>query len=537
MPVLTLYPQVTADNAIWQSNSSGFTTAAPGYLGGTGAAGVFYNAALRFPGINIPQGSVINSAILTLYAHDDLSGVTANVLISGNDEDNAAAPASYGAGDTKTLTTASVPWSPAAWTTNTGYPSPDLATIIQEIVSRSTWTSNNALMLIIRDNGTNDLNANRSYYNFVHGDAGYYPKLVVNYTPAVVGTATFTSVVGTDDGAVDNGTFDVAGSYAALGGGRNSFFRFQSFGIPKGSVILSASITFYSNANSAQITCNVRITANDVDYSEAPTSTAELNALVKTTAYVDWSSMAGWTTGAAYTTPDFKAVIQEVIDRASWGVGNPVTILLFDNGSTSYALRYPRTVEDAVVAYRPKLTITYVPGIALLQATGAITLPALTFDGSISATNLNQCVLPMFVVSGHAEVAPVITGSITLPMFTVSGGTGLHLSADITLPFFTVNSKTGESASITLPRLSVTGSILSGFTAAGAVTLPVFTVAGTVITGRSADGVVELPSFTVAGTASFVPVITGALTLPALTVRGTMSQSDRFASYVLRYAR
>jgi type IV pilus assembly protein PilY1 len=200
MAVLTLYPQATADTCIWADDGTGFTTAAPGYLGGTGAAGVFYRSAIRFPIVHIPHGATINSAILTLYSHVALDTMTINLIVYGNDTADAAAPASAGAGSAKVLTTAGVAWVLTAWLLDTGYSSNDLSAVIQEITDRSDWVSGNDIMLVIKDNGTTDTASVREYYNYVHATAAYYPKLVINYAAPALGTITSSSGAAEDDG-------------------------------------------------------------------------------------------------------------------------------------------------------------------------------------------------------------------------------------------------------------------------------------------------------------------------------------------------
>jgi len=106
---------------------------------------------LRYPGWNIPNGSLITGARLTVWAaqNDDMP---TQVTIQGeaiDDSPNFYWPHPY-PGD-RTPTGASVTWSlDEPWTAGTSYVAPDLSPIIQEIVDRPGWSSLNALSLLLQ---------------------------------------------------------------------------------------------------------------------------------------------------------------------------------------------------------------------------------------------------------------------------------------------------------------------------------------------------------------------------------------------------
>jgi len=116
----------------------------------------FTKSYIRFPRINIPQGSVITSAILTLRARRNDSTTPVNVRIYGNARDYAIAPLDAAYADSLGVTNAFVDWDGIpAWTSGTDYVVPsDLSRIIQEIVSREKWSRMGALMLFIFNNGS-----------------------------------------------------------------------------------------------------------------------------------------------------------------------------------------------------------------------------------------------------------------------------------------------------------------------------------------------------------------------------------------------
>lgn len=158
---------------------------------------------LRFNSISIPKGATITNSYITFTAvgassPNTNSGVT-NLTIRGQAADN---PGTF----TTTLydlsnrgtTSASTAWSSiAAWTTGVSYNTPALNTIVQELVNRSGWSSNNSMVFIITGSG------HRSAESWDNAGTNQ-PILTIQYTTmSLSGVATSTSVPSGSDGAVD----------------------------------------------------------------------------------------------------------------------------------------------------------------------------------------------------------------------------------------------------------------------------------------------------------------------------------------------
>jgi len=185
MPTITLYPAVSGDDYMWYTGGSLLQAAASvmavGPYGSTGD-----RSGIRFPSASIPKGSVISSAVLTLYSYGSTSGETCNAKIYGNDADNAVAPTSHAQAQGLDLTTAFVSWNGiGSWTAGSGYDTPGLATIIQEIIDRDGWSSGNAIQIIIHDDGSS-VGAYRTPHAWDGGNPAYYPKLVITYVENTV---------------------------------------------------------------------------------------------------------------------------------------------------------------------------------------------------------------------------------------------------------------------------------------------------------------------------------------------------------------
>jgi hypothetical protein len=111
---------------------------------------------LRFA-MTIPQGAVIVNAWVQFMV-DSADSSACSLTFQGQAADN---PATFktGANDisSRPRTAASVNWAPAPWTVigqvGPAQQTPNLASIIQEIVSRPGWVSGNSLALIITGTG------------------------------------------------------------------------------------------------------------------------------------------------------------------------------------------------------------------------------------------------------------------------------------------------------------------------------------------------------------------------------------------------
>jgi len=133
---------------------------------------------MRFTGVTIPQGTTITNAYIQFKCDETDSGAI-SLTIRGQDIDDAPTfTTSSGNITSRTKTTASVAWSPPAWSTvgqaGADQRTPDITAIIQEIVDRSGWSSGNDLAIIITGTGTRTAEAR-------DGDSSGAPLLHVEY--------------------------------------------------------------------------------------------------------------------------------------------------------------------------------------------------------------------------------------------------------------------------------------------------------------------------------------------------------------------
>ena len=99
---------------------------------------------IRFLNISIPPGSVITDAYITFKAKDNESNET-YLVIKGENSDNADRFSDDDYDITnRSVTSAFVNWDNVPpWNNNEYYNTPDLTSIVQEIISREGWASGN----------------------------------------------------------------------------------------------------------------------------------------------------------------------------------------------------------------------------------------------------------------------------------------------------------------------------------------------------------------------------------------------------------
>jgi hypothetical protein len=138
-----------------------------------------------------------------------------------------------------------------------------------------------------------------------------------------------------------DGTILLASPDLDFQNGRFVGLRFPDVQIPKGSQIFAANVQFTAAPGSTVGALTVRIaaeaTANAGPFSTAPGS---LGALPTTSNAVQWDLTNPWTTGAAGAdqfTPNFKTVLQEVVNQPQWAQGNALVVLF--RGTAGAAIR------------------------------------------------------------------------------------------------------------------------------------------------------------------------------------------------------
>lgn len=154
---------------------------------------------LRFTGINIPQNATITNAYIR-FKVDETSSETVNLKIQGEAASNALAfNSSTGNISARPATTSFINWSPAPWTSlaasGAQQTTPNLAPVIQEIISQPGWATGNALVILI--SGTTGKRVAEAYEDDAMGAPLLHIEFNIGNTAwlRIVPTSTVTTIV------------------------------------------------------------------------------------------------------------------------------------------------------------------------------------------------------------------------------------------------------------------------------------------------------------------------------------------------------
>jgi hypothetical protein len=125
---------------------------------------------VRFNDINIPQGAIIQNAYIQFKTDETNNDNPCNLLIKGELSPNASQFANSSNNvSNRTLTQASVSWTPADWTIDNeigiNQQTPDLSQIISEIVNQDDWQIFNSMAFVISGEGRRTANASNVVLN------------------------------------------------------------------------------------------------------------------------------------------------------------------------------------------------------------------------------------------------------------------------------------------------------------------------------------------------------------------------------------
>ena len=135
-------------------------------------------AGLRFDNLNIPPGSTINTAVLSVLCTDTATD-DPNMDIFAEDVDDAANFTTTADLVGRTKTTASVQYTATAVGAVRVSPA-DLSTVVQEVVDRAGWANGNALMLLLQ--GKSDSNTQFAF-EAQPGAGADEATLTIGFTP------------------------------------------------------------------------------------------------------------------------------------------------------------------------------------------------------------------------------------------------------------------------------------------------------------------------------------------------------------------
>lgn len=179
--IVTLDIRVSASSDDGEERSSGSVNLTSGDLEIIRDGTNDQTVGMRFRGVSIPQGSLISNAYIQFQV-DEAKNEPGVLTIQAQAIDNAPTfTTTSGSISTRARTAASVFWSPPPWSTvgqaGPDQRTPDISSVIQEVVERAGWASGNALVIVITGTGKRVAES----YN---GGAAAAPLLHVEFAPS-----------------------------------------------------------------------------------------------------------------------------------------------------------------------------------------------------------------------------------------------------------------------------------------------------------------------------------------------------------------
>jgi hypothetical protein len=332
------------------------------------------------------------------------------------------------------------------------------------------------------------------------------------YKPAVAG----------DDGCWYGAIFSGTGTitFGDGGGPYNAFIRMPSFTPAHGDIVSAATLTVTGIGSTALTVCNVRIYGNLSIDAVAPTSAAEGNALVKTTAYVDWTVPA-FGSGVAYDSPDVSPILQEILDQAGWVSGKAIQWIIVNNGSTNSAYR---DIYDCVTDIAKAVHLDETSSVPTINASIPITMsmPSTLMKGAygdmeatLPFTMSMGGTLAVTTISASIAITASISGTIGTPP-KISASIPLRLSVGSTMTYFM--NATGEAPYIILPAITISGEGFDETIGIGVFSLPSLTITAEGILDVSGDGLLTLPLLSITGIGTPNNIGSALIDLPRLTL-------------------
>ena len=150
------------------------------------------------------------------------------------------------------------------------------------------------------------------------------------------------------------------------------FCVFRGVSIPQGATILSAIIRFQADTTQTLNTVNAQIDGElAVDFGTMDHATFDGGSIQgpdhgrqrgnRTVAIVPWSDIEDTVAGNFYDTPDFAAVVREIINQPGWLVGNDLCIYVGDEDEESTQVSNTRRIWESFddAGTNPELRVTY----------------------------------------------------------------------------------------------------------------------------------------------------------------------------------
>lgn len=291
-------------------------------------------AGLRFNGVNIPQGTTVSSATLTVTPAGTEVG-TADMTLYGEKSDNSAEFAATNSNlSSRSKTTESVDFDSYAWVAGQAVDI-DVTDIVQEIANQSDWCGGSAISFLVDPESGN---AATRVFETLLTNSSALPEFNVTLDTSdpqidtgCQAQSVFYQIDDDDDDAEEESGGNVRMSSPDLDIQENPYIglRFNNIRVLQDAEILDARIEFTA-LDDATAASEVEVYAELVDNADAiKGDDDELDDRFDSghTNGVTWT-MDVWNEGDSYVSPNLKDVVQEIVDLTGWEPGNSILFFI-----------------------------------------------------------------------------------------------------------------------------------------------------------------------------------------------------------------
>jgi len=295
---------------------------------------------MRFQNVTIPQGSSITNAYIQFTVHVVNSEPT-SVEIWGELNNN---PATFTDGSVDIPTkripiTSKVYWNNVpqwgvAGDSGFAQQTPDISTIIEEIVGLGSWTSSDSIAIYI--DGTVGRRVARAWKWADANGQDVAPLLHIEYATGSIDVPVSDNnddVEERTDGSMylTSPDLDILNTTD-----RGMGIRFQNIQVSQGVQITKAYIEFVAhNEGAATLSDPASMVINGEATDDAWIFSSTVNDLSSrplTNQNVTWDPVPAWDLDQTYQTPDISAIVQEIVGRSGWMSGNSLAFI-FTHGT------------------------------------------------------------------------------------------------------------------------------------------------------------------------------------------------------------
>lgn len=325
------------------------------------------HSGLRFQELKVPRGATITKAFIR-FTSDQLNTAATDLEFRAELS-----------GDSTTFTNAAndissrpTTASGVLWSIDNDFPisgetvsSPDLSGVIQEVVDQGAWCGGNSINIIVE--GTSASGASGRQTDSYELGTGVSPQLVVAYdettaTGCVKGELTYQVSSQKNNAEEKNDGYQSTGSELTFKSTANKYIgmRFRRISIPKDAVITNAYINFtaYQNGTGggASFTIYGSDEADPGSFGNYPRY--KLRDKSKT-AGVTWSNIPAWYKNNVYQTPALTSIVQHLVNRADWELGNDMMFIVSNISGVRGAYTFngkPSGAPTLVIEYQGAAT-------------------------------------------------------------------------------------------------------------------------------------------------------------------------------------